>query len=507
MNNNVTWQQGIASNWMARPASITTSGATNNLALSNYAYDGAGNITSDGVDAFRYDKVSRLVSGTANGATQTATYDSFGNLKTLGAATLSPTATTNRLPATLASYAANGAVTAYGGDLFDLDPFGMIQAAHDATYSSKYWVFIYTADDERIWKYDMGPANTSWWKIRDLGGKVLSEYVNVGASWTAVSSYIYRDGTLLGRYAPGTSYPRRWFAVDHLGTPRRTFGENGTLIEAASYFPFGGHATTPGPAEESLRFTSHERDTAIASGIDYMHARFYAPGVGRFLSIDPVAGNASAPQSVNRYGYVFSNPLNFIDPDGREAREAGQKMKDGDTCAGKVVDGWCTGETITVIGAMPTTPWFPWSWLSPPMGGGAGSGGGVAGALAKVNEFERDFFLDARSNGEPCKSFADRFEANFARTNGSIPGTLGPTGLGFFTGKYVARSVGLPTLPQAARAFWGPITIGGNTFGAVEAAVAARAAMALNFAAVGVAYEFGVATGSAMNASVTRGCY
>ena len=77
----------------------------------------------------------------------------------------------HRLPSSLATYAANGAVTAFGGDLFDLDPFGMVQAVHDPTYGVKYWAFVYTADDERIWKYDMGPANTSWWKVRDLGGR------------------------------------------------------------------------------------------------------------------------------------------------------------------------------------------------------------------------------------------------------------------------------------------------------------------------------------------------
>jgi RHS repeat-associated protein len=316
--NKLVWQQDVATTGMPRPLLIKTTGGTGNLSLNGFAYDGAGNITTDGVDTFSYDKVSRLVSSTVAGTTQQLTYDSFGNIKTIGATTLSPSPTTNRLPSSLATYSVDGAVTAFGGDLFDLDPFGMIQAVHDPTYTSKYWAFVYTADDERIWKYDMGPANTSWWKIRDLGGKPLSEFVNVGETWTATSSYIYRNGTLLGRYAPGTSYPKRWFAVDHLGTPRRTFAENGVLLETVSYHPFGSIASLT-TLDESLRFTGHERDTAIAGGIDYMHARFHASSAGRFLSVDPTWDSADLgkPQSWNRYSYVMNNPVNMTDPDGK----------------------------------------------------------------------------------------------------------------------------------------------------------------------------------------------
>lgn len=48
-----------------------------------------------------------------------------------------------------------------------------------------------------------------------------------------------------------------------------------------------------------------------------MHARFHSPHVGRFLSPDPVdSASLPNPQSWNKYGYVRSNPLKFIDPSG-----------------------------------------------------------------------------------------------------------------------------------------------------------------------------------------------
>lgn len=52
--------------------------------------------------------------------------------------------------------------------------------------------------------------------------------------------------------------------------------------------------------------------------LDYMHARFYNPQVGRFLSTDPVdSAIPTSPQSWNKYGYALGNPVNVIDPDGQ----------------------------------------------------------------------------------------------------------------------------------------------------------------------------------------------
>lgn len=49
-----------------------------------------------------------------------------------------------------------------------------------------------------------------------------------------------------------------------------------------------------------------------------MHARFYNPQVGRFLSMDPdpQSEDMARPQSWNKYSYVLGNPLAYTDPNG-----------------------------------------------------------------------------------------------------------------------------------------------------------------------------------------------
>ena len=47
-----------------------------------------------------------------------------------------------------------------------------------------------------------------------------------------------------------------------------------------------------------------------------MNGRVYDPTLGRFLSADPFIQFPASTQGLNRYSYVFNNPLSFTDPSG-----------------------------------------------------------------------------------------------------------------------------------------------------------------------------------------------
>jgi hypothetical protein len=51
---------------------------------------------------------------------------------------------------------------------------------------------------------------------------------------------------------------------------------------------------------------------------DY-RARFYDPTLGRFLQPDPLVPEPGNPQALNRYAYVYNNPLRYTDPSGHFA--------------------------------------------------------------------------------------------------------------------------------------------------------------------------------------------
>jgi RHS repeat-associated protein len=92
-------------------------------------------------------------------------------------------------------------------------------------------------------------------------------------------------------------------------------------VAAHTYYPFGSEVPSNEFDGERLKFTGHERDLAgdPATELDYMHARYYAPGVGRMLTVDPkldLKRTMVRPQLWNRYAYALNNPLIFTDPTG-----------------------------------------------------------------------------------------------------------------------------------------------------------------------------------------------
>jgi RHS repeat-associated protein len=63
-------------------------------------------------------------------------------------------------------------------------------------------------------------------------------------------------------------------------------------------------------------YSGEQFDSKI--GQQYLRARYYDPVTGRFNRLDPFFGNLNDPQSLHKYLYTHANPVNGIDPSGRE---------------------------------------------------------------------------------------------------------------------------------------------------------------------------------------------
>ncbi|HEX2162490.1 MAG TPA: RHS repeat-associated core domain-containing protein, partial [Thermoanaerobaculia bacterium] len=329
-----TYTQAADPSGMRRPASYTVANTATGTPMwqsGAYAYDGSGNVTAIGSATYTYDAVSRLVNGTvftgplASGSllTQNATYDAYGNLTALasGPGTSPPVIqyltnpSTNRL--TAHPYDNSGAMTGWSGHVYDREDLGLIWKT---TAAGQSYVHLYTADDERVWTFFEG-QNRSRWTVRDLDGQVLREFANNVGVWTVQRDYVYRDGVPLAA-ALSTGHIHH-LHPDHLGTPRlitRNVGSGPQQVAFHAYYPYGVEATQFNLDDERMKFTGHERDLGVswspADDLDYMHARWYNPQVGRFLSVDPIGGNTHLPQSWNRFTYGLNNPVRYIDPTG-----------------------------------------------------------------------------------------------------------------------------------------------------------------------------------------------
>jgi len=99
-----------------------------------------------------------------------------------------------------------------------------------------------------------------------------------------------------------------------LGSASAIVTSGGQKVNETRYLPFGGYRSGGPNALTDRGFTGQKENMEL--GLLYYNARFYAPGLGRFLSADSIVPNPTNPQSLNRYSYTRNSPLNLIDPTG-----------------------------------------------------------------------------------------------------------------------------------------------------------------------------------------------
>lgn len=142
-----------------------------------------------------------------------------------------------------------------------------------------------------------------------LGGHVIAEYANAAGAASPTTEYIYVGSRRVATLSNGTITYHYW---DHLSV-RTSADASGNSVRGYGSFPFGETWYETGTAQK-WKFTTYENDSE--SGLNYANARFHSPRLGRFMSLDPLAGNLRNPQSFNRYAYVRNNPISSTDSTG-----------------------------------------------------------------------------------------------------------------------------------------------------------------------------------------------
>jgi RHS repeat-associated protein len=86
-------------------------------------------------------------------------------------------------------------------------------------------------------------------------------------------------------------------------------------------------ASKPGRNVCNFTVTLGLRATVVENGVGETYsARYYNPLTGRFLSRDPEDGKAKIPATLHKYLYANGDPVNRIDPRGRDAGEYGELL-------------------------------------------------------------------------------------------------------------------------------------------------------------------------------------
>jgi len=133
--------------------------------------------------------------------------------------------------------------------------------------------------------------------------------------------------------------------------------EAGTVQTQYTFDPFGNTMTSGTPSTNAAQFTGREND---ANGLYFYRARYYAPGIMRFLSEDPLGFGGG---DVNLHAYVGGNPTRSTDPLGLYNRDVHYDLTNG---IGVQV-GFCAGDAARIAAADQDVDDNPWTSPMPIM--------------------------------------------------------------------------------------------------------------------------------------------
>jgi RHS repeat-associated protein len=137
----------------------------------------------------------------------------------------------------------------------------------------------------------------------------------------------YLGGVAIATFYPATSVQNvSYLLKDHIGSIHSILNEDGQITGRQHFSPFGERQDinwqspldsflySPFNGLTTRGFTGHEHVDSM--GIIHMNGRIYDPKLGRFLQADTFIQAPGNTQSLNRYSYVFNNPLSNTDPSG-----------------------------------------------------------------------------------------------------------------------------------------------------------------------------------------------
>jgi RHS repeat-associated protein len=185
-----------------------------------------------------------------------------------------------------------------------LDPGNAENRPLSITSQGSTTSFEYGTDGERLKK--VNASATTWYVGNDSELKV-DAVTPSGLMTSYITSEVRRVGSATG-----------FLLKDGLGSVRNETQTSGATSSWRDYGPYGMPNTQSGLSAANGRGYINERFDP-ETGLQYLHARYYDPHLGRFLSPD-TWDPTRAGVDINRYACSGNDPVNGLDRNGHSYR-------------------------------------------------------------------------------------------------------------------------------------------------------------------------------------------
>ena len=180
------------------------------------------------------------------------------------------------------------------------------------TLTKNYKVsFTYDAEGLRTGKTVNGEKTIYVWD----GEQVVMELSKGGA----VQKRYIRGNDLV--YADkGENTEKTYYVTDMHGNVVQLLDESGNVTKTYEYDSFGNEVKPEKKDENPYRYCGEYYDKETEEV--YLRARYYEPGVGRFITRDTYTGESDEPLSLHLYTYCENDGVNMVDPSGHWSKLA-----------------------------------------------------------------------------------------------------------------------------------------------------------------------------------------
>ena len=114
----------------------------------------------------------------------------------------------------------------------------------------------------------------------------------------------------------GTTPQYHFYIQDHQGNNRVVCDESGTIEQVNHYYPYGGlFGESTNDEVQRYKYNGKELDRMHGLNLYDYGARQYDAALGQFTTMDPLCEKY---YHISPYAYCHDNPMNRIDPDGRD---------------------------------------------------------------------------------------------------------------------------------------------------------------------------------------------